>query len=54
MISGKIDWVKDLETLGDFPNKISDVISRTLPMQVIFLRIYKQMLIISIHLQIIL
>ena len=30
-ISGKINWVKDLETLGDFPNKISDVISRTLP-----------------------
>ena len=29
---GKIDWVKDLETLGDFPNKISDTISRTLPL----------------------
>ena len=30
--SGKIDWVKDLETLGNFPNKISDTISRTLPL----------------------
>ena len=28
---GEISWEKDLENLGDFPNKISDVISRTLP-----------------------
>ncbi len=27
----KIQWVRDLETLGDFPNKISQTISRTLP-----------------------
>ena len=31
VIGGKIDWVKDLETLGEFPNKISDTITRTLP-----------------------
>jgi hypothetical protein len=29
---GTIQWVKDLESLGDFPNKISQTISRTLPL----------------------
>lgn len=28
---GKIHWVKDLETLGEFPNKVSQTITRTLP-----------------------
>ena len=29
---GTIQWVKDLESLGDFPNKISQTITRTLPL----------------------
>ena len=46
-VKNEINWVKDLESLGTFPNKISQTISRSLPVGDFFTTAKNEVLVVD-------